>query len=484
MPIFWLKKKFMAKNKNSPLVLFHSAVRAVPAYRRFLKDNRINPVRIKTLDDFQRLVPLVEKENYLRRYPYTELFPAGCVPPMFSASSGSSGEPFYWPRGDEQEEQGGIIHWKIFKDIFGINKEKTLLIIGFAMGNWIGGTFTVASGRYVAKKNPNFSLIPPGIEKEEILSILKNLAPRFERVILSGYPPFVMDVLTEARTRKISLPRKFNLLMAGEAVSEVWRDEAHRLAGIKDSYRGSATIYGTADAAALGHETPLSIFIRREAQRNPRLARAVYGEEVSFIPSTVQYDPRRIFFETVDGHIVFTVKAGIPLIRYNIKDFGKIIAYAEMMKILRRFGLEKNAKRLKLDGWRLPFICLFGRKDVAISFYGLNIYPENIKAGLEEKTTRKFFTGKFTIRKNEHEKGRRHELVLTLEMKPKIRPSARLAVLAKKTIVKNLLRLNSEYRKLHSLMGERIAEPLIELAPAGDTRFAITKAKHWWFKKS
>lgn len=95
------------RRKDLPLDVFLKTVRNVTAYQKFIQKNNVNLSNIKNLDDFTKYVPVMEKDNYLRVYPFTELVKKGVIPPMVSASSGSSGKPFYWPRGDEQEIRGG-----------------------------------------------------------------------------------------------------------------------------------------------------------------------------------------------------------------------------------------------------------------------------------------------------------------------------------------------------------------------------------------
>src|SRR3989344_2161990 len=118
---------------SEAIALFQETATRVPAYSAFLKDRAIVPAAIRSPEDFLT-VPTMEKATYLRAYPFFDLFPDRKIPPAVSASSGSSGKPFYWPRGDEQEESGGKLHERIFRDIFGIAKdEPPLVIVCFSM---------------------------------------------------------------------------------------------------------------------------------------------------------------------------------------------------------------------------------------------------------------------------------------------------------------------------------------------------------------
>ena len=466
--------------KNA-LTLFQGSARTVPAYRDFLEKNNIKPEKIRTIEDFQQIPPM-DKENYLRAYPYRDLFPNRIIPPVVSMSSGSSGMPFYWPRGDEQEENGGRMHEVIFRDILRIGSERTLVIVCFSMGTWIAGAFTTASCRWLSKQGYTVTTATPGIEKEDALALLRDLAPEFDRCILAGYPPFIMDVVTEARHRHIPIhDLKLNLLFAGENFSEKWRTTIHGLTGIKDPLAGSVNIYGTADADICGHESPLSIFIRKEAAHNQKFARTFFNA-ATFLPTLVHYYPEKKFFEYVNDELIFTAQSGIPLIRYNIKDRGRLIPNAHVKKILREFGLHNEIRKHNLDRWTLPLLTLGGRSDVALTFYALNIYPENIKAGLEDRAVAKLVSGKFIARTQLTHNGTHQKFILHVELGRRHTSSSRKTKLVQTTLYKHLRTLNNEYRKLCASIGDW-ALPHIVLLPFGDPMFQVKKSKHRWISR-
>ncbi|HEY4103508.1 MAG TPA: phenylacetate--CoA ligase family protein, partial [Polyangiaceae bacterium] len=45
----------------------------------------------------------------------------------------------------------------------------------------------------------------------------------------------------------------------------------------------------------------------------------------------------------------------------------------------------------------LPFVYVFGRSSFAISFYGANVYPENVSPALEARAFAPLVTGKFVM---------------------------------------------------------------------------------------
>lgn len=471
------------RKKQPPLDVFYTTVRDVPAYSKFLEKNGVNYKDIKSIEDFSNLVPVMDKDNYLRAYPFVELVKGGIVPPMVSASSGSSGKPFYWPRGDEQEIRGGKLHENIFRNILKIEGQRTLVVICFSMGNWIAGTFTAASCRYVARqKGMNLSVITPGIEKEDILAILRDFAPQFETVVLAGYPPFLMDVITESKSRGTDLSLfKLKFLFAGESFSEKWRELISDAVNIKDSLTDTVSVYGTADAGALGHENPLTIFLRKKATENPDLRDELFGE-IGFIPSLVQFDPKNIYFELINERLAFTTNTGIPLVRYDIKDKGKIITSDKVSSVLKKFNLYKEAAPY-LKSWPNPMVALFGRSDVAVTFYALNIYPENIKAAVEQTDLLSKLTGKFIARVEANDDQTIQKLIINFEVLDGVIVNDDLIQETKKSVFKSLTKLNAEYRKLHNAIGQK-ALPDIEFSSFGHEMFKLKKNKQTWVNKS
>lgn len=457
------------------------AAKTVPAYKEFLKKNNFQLKNIKTIDDFSA-VPLMDKDNYIKAYPYFDLFPLSRVPSVISSSSGSSGTPFYWARGREQESAGGILHESIFRDIFKIEKKRTLVVNCFSAGTWIAGAFTTESCRHLAEtKGYNISVIPPGIEKEDILSILKKLAPLFEVVVIAGYPPFLMDVVTEASSRDIPLKNmNIKFIFAGENFSEKWRQVICDIAYIKDIEHSVASIYGTADAAMLGHETPLSIFIRQKANENKALFKDLFGD-LTFLPTLVQYQPNHIYFENINNEIVFTVKGGIPLVRYNIRDRGRIFSHAEIRAILKKYSYDKEISS-ELKKWVMPLVSLHGRNDVSVTFYALNMFPENFKYGLEDTRISEYVTGKFIVSSKTTSDQKTQELHLSIELSPNNNKKTVPVSVIEKIVVERLRSSNTEYRKLHDTLGKK-AIPKIKLLPYSDPVFTLKKIKHSWIKK-
>src|SRR5262249_1472293 len=159
------------------------------------------------------------------------------------------------------------------------------------------------------------------------------------------------------------------LVLAGEVISEDWRDLMAERLGLADPARDTASLYGTADGGVLGNETPVSIAARRFLARDPAAARALFGQ--ARLPTLVQCDPFERFFEEHEGTLVVSGESGVPLVRYHISDEGGAVPYAVLIERLRArgFDAEAEARRGGLRGIRrLPFVYVFGRSHFAVSY--------------------------------------------------------------------------------------------------------------------
>jgi phenylacetate-CoA ligase len=459
--------------RERALGLFHAAAERVPAYRRFLAAHDCDPAAIRAPEDFGR-IPIMDKAAYLVRHPLPDLCWDGRLPGrhMISVSSGSTGRPFFWPRGYEQELSTAVAFEEIYREIFQAHERATLVVVCFAMGTWIAGTFTAQASALIAQKGYPITVITPGLNRDEILRAVRELGPHFDQVVLAGYPPFVKDVLDAGRAAGIDWPAyHIRMIWAGEVFSEEWRAHVHEIAGVADPLTGSAALYGSADAAVLGHEWPLSVALRRFAAGRPDRAAALFGEPR--LPSLLQYDPCARYFETVAGELVFSAHTGIPLIRYNIHDTGGVIPAGQMLAWARSEGCDPDTD-LPAAAPDLPFVYVFGRSDFTISYYGANIYPENIKAGLEDPRVRARVTGKFVMYVM-HDDARRERLALHVELAPGAAPDTTLPATLTGAVLDGVRRQNSEFA---NYVPAEAQTPALSLHAAGDPAWFAPGLKH------
>jgi len=428
------------------LALFASVAATVPAYRAFLAEHGIDPAAVCDMDDF-RALPLLTKENYLRRHPLAQLCRGGQLSgcDMVAVSSGSTGEPTFWPRSVADELTVATRFEQVFHDSFAADQRTTLAVVCFALGTWVGGMYTASCCRHLAAKGYPITVITPGSDVEEILRVVTALGSQFEQVVLLGYPPFLKGVVDAGLARGLPWPDYcIKLVLAGEVFSEEWRTLMGQRTGGANPCFDSASLYGTADAGVLATETPLSVCIRRYLAQHPDAARELFGQ--SRLPTLAQYDPRSRLFETHGSTLAFTGDNGIPLIRYHIADTGGLTPFDDMIAYLTGRGFDPAAELAEIGGHvrELPFVHVFGRSQFVVSYYGANIYPENITVGLEQPAVAPWVTGKFVMESKE-DADRDRYLAIAVELAAGVAGSEQIRDAVAQSIVTQLRRLNSEF---------------------------------------
>lgn len=459
------------------LELFQRCAAEVPAYRQFLESRQIKPAEITSYEAFQKL-PLIDKRNYMQVYALPDRCLGGSLlgSDRVAVSSGSTGQPTFWPRSAAYELDVALRFEQVFRDSFRAHERSTLAIVCFALGNWVGGLFTTSCCWHLARKGYPLMVATPGNNKAEIFRVVRELAPHFDQTVLLGYPPFVKDVIDAGAAEGIDWVRcKPKLVFAGEVFSEEWRRLILRRIGSDSPCHDSASLYGTADGGVLGNETPLSVAIRQWLSAHPDAARGLFSE--SRLPTLVQYDPVSRFFEMHGGTLVVSGGNSVPLLRYHIADRGGIIEFDEMLNFLKEQGVHSLGElglNNDFQARNLPFVYVFGRADFTVSYYGANIYPENVTVGLEQPEIMEWVTGKFVLETRETEDGDKF-LHVAVELLPGIEPDQAMASVIASSIRTQLLRLNSEFANYTPVERQL---PRISLYPFANPEYFPAGVKH------
>lgn len=475
-------KQWSTLRESQMLSLFHEAATRVPAYKDFLKKNGIKPRTIKTFEDFQS-VPQTSKASYLRAYPMKELCWDGTLnkATLFAATSGSTGKPFYFPHEEDLALQYSIL-WDMFLENAKPQKKPTLVVICFGMGVWIGGMFTYQALDIASRRGKNVSIITPGINKEEILNALKDLAPEYAQTILVGYPPFLKDLLDDATLSGVQFSTlNVRILSAAESFTEVFRDHMVKASDIKNLYRDTLNIYGTADIGAMAFETPSAILLRRLAANDTELFSHIFGTTTK-TPTLAQYNPLFTNFESIDGEILLTGTNTIPLIRYAVGDRGGVTTLDEVLSgPLTKEHFLREASKHDAPITELPFVYVYERADFSVKLYGATIFSEHVKEALQEESFLKRVTGKFSMQTRTNES---HDqfLELNIELASGVTSTQELEKKIVDAVVTSLLKKNSEYKNNYASIKEKII-PSIVFWPYEDPLYFKPGVKQKWVKK-
>jgi phenylacetate-CoA ligase len=465
------------------LALLRRAAENVPAYGAMLKAAGLSLADIHDAADFAKL-PLLNKGNYVQRFPLEALVEGGDLAAcdFFAVSSGSTGEPTVWPRGLHHEFPIAVRFEQVLRDNFRAHERRTLAVVCFALGSWVGGMYTTSCLRWVAAKGYPLLIVTPGNKIDEILRIVRRLAPDFEQTVLFGYPPFLKELVDAGRAEKIGWDKvNVRLVTAGEVFSETWRDLVLERLDQDEGLNSIASLYGTADAGVLGNETPLSVAIRRFLSEKPEAAQALFGEER--LPTLCQYDPTSRYFEVAEGGtLAFSGDNGAPLIRYHIADQGGIYSFEAMRAKLAdyQFDPETAVAQAGLGrARRLPFVYVFGRANFTLSFFGANIFPETISLALEKPSLSRWTTGKFVMEVKEG-LADRPRFTVAVELADKESADPTRIDLAEREILDTLLTHNSEYANYVSKDDQR---PVVTLWSKGDPDYFPVGVKHRYSRR-
>lgn len=429
------------------LTLFHAASRRVPAYRDFLKKHKVRPERVRTIADFAQ-VPPTDKWNYVKAYPLHRRVWDGNVAQadLVAVSSGTSGEPTFWPRGGFQEFEAGVIHELIYRSLFEIHKRKTLLLIGFPMGVYVSGIATVIPSWLVGQKGYDLTLVTAGNNKPELLRAVEHLKKEYEQVVLVGHPFFIKDVLETGREQGIKWrDRRVRMMFCSEGFSEPWREFVIRQAGVSPTLTTAISTYGSSEFLLMAHEMPFTVGLRKRLMKDAALLRELFGDKP--LPNLFQYNPFFRYIESVNDELIFTSASGVPLIRFNLHDSGRVLP----------LGTVRGAKP---NAWQLPLVALWGRSDQTLVFYAANIYPEHIKLALEERQFLRKLTGKFVMRKG-YLRNMDEYLEINIELKKGLKPAKTLARRLTGRIVKKLEAINMEYLFLRTHLDKNLVPKVV-----------------------
>ncbi|OGH92337.1 MAG: hypothetical protein A2534_03590 [Candidatus Magasanikbacteria bacterium RIFOXYD2_FULL_39_9] len=472
--------------------LFNLVSARVVAYQKFLKENKVAIRKIVNIKDFKKL-PLISKENYIKKNDLEDLLPPKELSNIttFSATSGSTGEPTFFPRSEDQDKNYEYISEIFLTTQLGLSKKKsTLVIIGFGLGVWIGGIFTYKNFNKLASKGYKISLLPVGPQKDMFLKSLKKFGGLFDQVILAGYPPFIKDIVDESVSYGIDFAKcNAKVLTAAESYSEDFRDYIAKKIKAKNIYTDFVNIYGTVELGTMAHETPLAILIRRLACKNKDIFKAVFNNSAR-LPTLGQYHPYLVYFEELEGELVGTgVGSSIPLIRYKFADRGGVIPFKEMIERLKSVGVDivKEAAKNGIDKTvlNLPFVYVYERSDLVVNLMGINIYPEYVKSGLQKTGIEEKVTGKFSM-VTKNDKNQDQFLEINVELKNGEASSPQLLKLIENFVVSSLQEKSTEYDYLYKNSSEESKKkitPQILLFNYEDKTYFAPGAKQKWVLK-
>ncbi len=471
------EKFWQTAGEKKALALFHQAARRVPAYRAFLAKHKINPSLITTIGDFKK-VPVTDKKNYTSKYSLADRSWDGRVDnSLLAVSSGTTGQPTYWPRSGEQEFEAAVIHELLYRSAGEIDQHKTLLVICFPMGIYVSGLATYLPSQLIAAKHGNLSIITPGNNKPEILRAIKNLGGHYEQIILFGHPFLVKDVIELGKAEGIRWNKtKLRFFFCSEGFNEEWRNYLLKEAGLVRREGAAISTYGSSEMLLIAHETPLSLKLRAGLTNDP-VRRKEINRGIE-IPNVFQYNPFLRYIEEQNGNLIFTAGGGVPFIRYDLHDGGHLLSFNDGQKLIGQ-NSRAEATETQTKPWQLPFVLLNGRSDQSIVFYAANIYPEHIRLALDTKAFFDLLSSRFVMRKN-YKKDFDEYFEICVELKNGVKATPALRTRIAQAVYHRLREVNTEYNDVCNHFPNKNLAPKIRLCRYQDPTYFPLGLKHRW----
>jgi len=472
---------FTFLGRTKAFIYVRAVAETVPAYAQFLKKHQVSLTSIKSLRDFN-LLPQTSKENYILAYPLQERVVNGKLPRAgnIDESAGSTGKATMWVRSFKEEKKlNRLITFALDYTFNSFKKKKNVVILNcWSNGPWATGI----KFAFIAQHSTLVKAI--GTNKENVIDTIETLGKDCEYVIC-GYPPFTKEVIDYGEERGINWGEyRLDIVTGGEGFSEGWRDFMRER--IKGSQGEVYSAYGASDIdIGVAFETDFTIAVRKKLTNDSELRNQVLGDDRT--PLFVgQYNPLIYYIEqSASGELLFTLiskHTASPKIRYNLKDSGHILSFAQAKALLTE---KEQARYIGNKAMRLPFIIIYGRSDGTISLDGANIFPSDVQHGLFSSSLAKYIHSFFLDTMYAEDKSMFFAVHLELTEKSEVSifNKQQLAT-AEEGIATYLLTVNRDYRESYENNKAALA-PRIQLHPYGDALFSQnkTKLKHVYYTK-
>lgn len=432
--------------------LFHRAYKTCPAYHHFIDSYNID-VRAITMPQDITKIPIMDKDNYLRKYTLEEkIIDNKSLSDfyMITASSGSTGHPTFWPRDYDIDTFLETKKEELYEKHFHISKKKTLIILTFALGMWTAGMLT-AKLTWACAKNNDLSVISTGMNKENIFQSLTEFTDNFDQVIIVGYPPFLLNTIEYCEGKGFQFSNdKFGLLYTAESLSLNARKYLASKIDSTSSFKKVVGFYASSEAGILAEETPSLASLAQRTESMEGFNKKLFN---SSIPATLfAYMPQVKYLEEHKGELLITSDQPVPLIRYNIHDRGEIRTKKDLQKICKEFSVDYSD--LDLPEWS---VFVHGRSNAVVMT--ANIYIEDIKFCLEHSEFSQRFSGFFRFGVNEVE-GFKKQLKVVVYLRSGQKMNQEEQEVFREEFITNLFTVNSD---LSALKGNQ--EYLSTIAP-------------------
>jgi len=358
---------------ESVLTVFRQAADTVPAYQQLLAEARVRPGDVRSLADFRRRVPVLDKACTFGRFPLADLCRGGEVgrPAWVLTSSGQSGRFAF---GVYDAETGDAAYGRIddaLDTYFAVRSRKTLLINALPMGVKV---YTRAC-----------TLAETSVRDDMVVALVKAFGRHFDQVILVAEAAFAKRILDLGRAEGVNWGGlTVHVVVGEEPLAENARILIETALGIDPARPETGRVISTMGVGELGlnlfFETPPLVALRRTLHLDAALRHGVLGPDARCVPMLFAYDPRRIFVELVDGDRLTVTMLDptrrVPLVRYATGDRAAALGPTPaVLEAAARAGIPPDALGA------MPALMVLGRGR-GVRAGQMPVFPEQVKEAL------------------------------------------------------------------------------------------------------
>jgi len=367
-------EKILADGEKKLIKAFKNSASCVPFYKRFLLKQKISSDLVKSLSDFKKQVPFLDKEKVFLENDLKDICRNGQIDDvcLFYSSSGSSGVFSFGAETWKNRSRIALGLEFLLDHSFDIFKKKTLLINCLPMG--------------VKVFTRTLPLAETSVREDVVLSLLEKLKNYYDQFIIVGESAFLKHLAEfGAECGTLFKDLKINLITGGEFIPETYRSYMAELLDIDLNNPESGIIavnMGLSELSlSLFSESTECINIRRAALKNKKLRKELFKNE-SELPLLMQYFPSATWLENIGDNNELIVSMldpnlKIPLIRYNTKDRAELVSYNRVKEILQTSG-----SSCVMPKYKLPFGIVTGKNQKIINNNGESLGVNEVKEAL------------------------------------------------------------------------------------------------------
>jgi phenylacetate-CoA ligase len=448
---------------------FERAKGNVPAYGQFLNENGYAEGALYKSGTLVG-IPVMDKESYIKKYSIEERCVGGKIPArnvVIDESSGSSGQPTNWARGEKERLQNKRMLQLSMRYLLG--EKEHFIINAFALGPW-------ATGINVTMSFTDMAIMKSlGPDVQKICNTLNFFGSQYHYIIM-GYPPFLKNLVDTAGIDWHKYDVTF--IFGGESMTENMR-----------TYfldKGISKVYGSYGASDLelniAAENDFTIALRRALISNPALGRALSLPEGS--PIIFQFNPADFYIETNErDEIIISIARPnylVPKIRYNIQDVGRVVRIKELKKAVQMVGIDIAAlSKMRTD---MPLLFHFGRADAAVAYFGSKIRQTDVQEAIFSLPEWSSRINSFVITTNEDDSLNKR-LTVSLELLPGNEIKEENLHQLQQQLFDSLSKVNQDFREAIRMV-PKDAQPTVEVFDLGQGPFAEDdiRIKHKYFR--